>query len=100
VVALVTLVAPALAGMTGRPLASPSTIELGAPLPGRGTYTHLALVRRDSDGRAHPLSHTASSMLRGLAQSVGFAMIGPGSTGRVGDRVPLVGLPVFAGEQA
>jgi molybdopterin molybdotransferase len=99
VVALMTLVAPALLGMTGRPLTTPSEIELGAAVPGRGTYTHLALVRRDSDGRAHPLSHTASSMLRGLAQSVGFAMIVPGGSGRVGDRVPLVGLPVFQGEQ-
>jgi molybdopterin molybdotransferase len=100
VVALVTLVVPALLGLTGRPLTMPPTIELGAAVPGRGTYTHLALVRRDSDGRAHPLAHTASSMLRGLAQSVGFAMIAPGSTGNLGDRVPLVGLPVFEGEHA
>jgi molybdopterin molybdotransferase len=100
VVALVTLVAPALLGMTGRPLPSLPTIELGAAIPGRGGYTHLALVRRDENGRARPLAHTASSMLRGLAQSVGFALIAPGASGNPGDRVPLVPLPIFLGEHA
>jgi molybdopterin molybdotransferase len=100
VVALMTLVVPALLGMTGRALAALPTIELGAPLPGRGAYTHLALVRQDQDGRAHPLVHVASSMLRGLAQSVGFALIAPDHSGEPGDRVPLVPLPIFVGEYA
>ncbi|HEY2793210.1 MAG TPA: molybdopterin-binding protein, partial [Micromonosporaceae bacterium] len=100
VVALMTLVAPALRGMTGRaPLPLPM-IELGAAVPGRGAYTHLALVRRGDDGKGRPLEHVASSMLRGLAQSVGFAVIAPGTKGEPGDRVPLVPLPLFASERS
>ena len=94
VVALVSLVVPALAGMAGRPLSELRPVELGTPIPGRGTYTHLSLVRLDEQGLAHPVSHMASSMLRGLAQSAGFAVIGPGTAGNVGDRVPLVPLPI------
>jgi molybdopterin molybdotransferase len=39
-------------------------------------------------------------MLRGLAQSVGFAVIAPGTKGEPGDRVPLVPLPLFASERS
>lgn len=98
VVALMSLVVPALAGYTRRALPALPAIRLGAPIPGRGGYTHLALVRRDAAGEAHPLSHVGSSMLRGLAQAVGFAMIAPGTHGETGDVVPLVPLPVFADE--
>jgi len=98
VVALVSLVVPALLGLTGRRLPHFPTIELGAAIPGRGGYTHLALVRRSSDDRAYPLGHAASSMLRGLAQAVGFALIPPHGQGSAGDRVPLVPLPLLLGE--
>jgi molybdopterin molybdotransferase len=96
IVALVSLVIPALTGLVGRSLEPLPTIRLGAPVPGRGDYTHLALVRRDNDGAAWPLAHAASSMLRGLAQAIGFAVIVPGTTGSTGDRVPVVALPIFA----
>ncbi len=95
IVALVSLVVPALTGLVGRALGPLPTLPLGAPVPGRGDYTHLALVRRDNDGVAWPLAHAASSMLRGLAQAIGFAVIAPGTAGAVGDRVPVVALPVF-----
>jgi molybdopterin molybdotransferase len=98
VVALVSLVVPALAGLVGRTLPSLPTIRLAEPVGGRGGYTHLALVRRDDYGDGRPLAHTASSMLRGLAQAVGFAVIAPGSSANAGDVVPLVPLPLFAGE--
>lgn len=98
IVALVSLVAPALVGLTGRALADYPTVRLGAPIGGRGGYTYLALVRRDERGDAQPLGHTASSMLRGLAQAVGFAMIPPGTDGSPGDVVGLVPLPLLAGE--
>ncbi len=94
VVALASLVVPALAGAVGRELPELLPVELGAPIPGRGDFAHLSLVRLDSDGRAHPVAHMASSMLRGLAQSVGFAVIAPGTVGSAGDRVPLVPLPL------
>jgi len=94
IVALVSLVIPLLAGLAGRPEPALPTVELGADVPGRGEYTHLALVRKDPvDGRAHPLAHAGSSMLRGLAQAAGFAVIAPGTTGAAGARVPLAGLP-------
>lgn len=68
-------------------------------MPGRGDYTHLALVRRDpASGRVHPLPHAGSAMLRGLAGAVGFAVIEPGTEGSTGDEVPLLPLPLLPGE--
>jgi molybdopterin molybdotransferase len=96
VVALVSLVGPALAGLVGRPLPELPRIRLSTPVPGRGGYTHLALV--DAAGAA--VGHAASSMLRGLARAVGFAVIPPGGTGGVGDEVALVPLPLLPGEVA
>jgi molybdopterin molybdotransferase len=95
IVALVSLVAPALAGMTGRVLPQPTRIRLGGPVPGRGGYTHLALV--DRHGRALP--HAGSAMLRGLAGALGFAVIPPGGNGSPGDEVDLVPLPLLEGER-
>jgi molybdopterin molybdotransferase len=93
-VALVTLVAPLLAGLTGRDFPAPARITLGAPVPGRGDFTHLALVRREqSDGMGYPVGHVGSAMLRGLAQSAGFAVVPPGGSGARGDLVELVELP-------
>jgi molybdopterin molybdotransferase len=102
VVAMVTLVAPLLAGWFGRPaphLSRFPRVRLGAAVPGRGDQTHLALVRRDPAGdRVHPLPHAGSAMLRGLAGAIGFAVIAPGTAGAAGDRVPLVPLPLLPGE--
>jgi len=100
VVALVSLVAPLLAGMQGRGLPHLPRVTLAAAVPGRGAYTHLALVRLDgTDGRAHPVPHVGSSMLRGLATADGFAVIPPGDTGKPGDEVSLVPLPLLPGER-
>jgi molybdopterin molybdotransferase len=96
-VALVSLVLPLLAGLARRPLPELPTVTLGADVPGRGDLTHLALVTL-SEGRAHPVAHVGSSMLRGLAGSVGFAVIPPGTEGRAGTVVQLVPLP--AGDRA
>ncbi|HLU33639.1 MAG TPA: molybdopterin molybdotransferase MoeA [Natronosporangium sp.] len=102
VVALVSLVAPALAGWLGKPAPDRSRlprVRLGAPVRGRGGDTHLALVRRDpADGLAWPLPHAGSAMLRGLAGAVGFAVIAPHTEGRAGDEVPLLPLPLLPGE--
>jgi molybdopterin molybdotransferase len=92
-VAMVSLVQPLLAGLTGRPMPEPRPITLGADVPGRGGDTHLALVRLDpADGLAYPVSHVASSMLRGLTNSAGFAVIPPGTTGVAGQRTGFVPL--------
>ncbi|GAA1030995.1 molybdopterin-binding protein [Virgisporangium ochraceum] len=94
VVAIVTLVMPLIAGLAGQPVPPLGTVTLGAVVAGRGGHTHLALVRRDAaDGRAYPLPHANSAMLRGLAQAIGFAVIAPGTTGTSGASVPLVALP-------
>ncbi|HET9517350.1 MAG TPA: molybdopterin molybdotransferase MoeA [Actinoplanes sp.] len=100
VIALVSLVAPLLAGLHGRdPVALP-TVRLAAPVPGRGGYTHLALAALDRDGRsARPVPYVGSAMLRGLSRSHGFVVIRPDTAGAVGDLVPLLPLPLLAGER-
>ena len=81
IVALITLVVPLLAGLTGRAEPGLTTVTLGDDVPGRGEHTHLALVRLDADGLARPLAHVGSAMLRGLAAADGFAVIAPGTHG-------------------
>jgi molybdopterin molybdotransferase len=101
VVALMSLVAPLVAGLLGRPLPALPVVRLGGRVPGRGDHTHLALVRVDPvDGTALPLRHVGSAMLRGLAGADGFAVIRPGTTGEPGTRVPYIPLPLLPGEQA
>jgi molybdopterin molybdotransferase len=94
IVALVSLVAPALAGLSGRRMLRLPRIRLAEPIRGRGRYTHLALI--DRDGRSVP--HVGSAMLRGLAASVGFAVIAPGRDAAEGDEVAMVPLPLWEGE--
>ncbi|MFC0004253.1 molybdopterin molybdotransferase MoeA [Micromonospora siamensis] len=101
IVALVSLVAPLLAGLQGRPMPVLPHATLAEPIAGRGDYTHLALVRLDRvAGTAHPVRHVGSAMLRGLAGADGFAVVRPGTTGAVGDRVPVVPLPLLPGERS
>ena len=101
IVALVSLVAPLLAGLQGRPMPALPQATLAERVPGRGDHTHLALVRLDrAAGTAHPVRHVGSAMLRGLAGADGFAVIRPGTTGEPGDRVPVVPLPLLPGERA
>ncbi|GAA0810726.1 molybdopterin molybdotransferase MoeA [Spirilliplanes yamanashiensis] len=99
VIALASLVAPLLAGLAGRELPALSSVELAAPIPGRGTYTHLALAATDHRGHARPVPHVGSAMLRGLALASGFAVIRPGTSGEPGDRVPFLPLPLLPGER-
>ncbi|MEU5155354.1 molybdopterin molybdotransferase MoeA [Glycomyces sp. NPDC021274] len=89
VIAVVTLVAPLLAGLRGLPLPALGTVALAEDVPGRGDFTHLALVDRDG----HRLGHHGSAMLRGLANAAGFAVIGPESTGAQGVTVELATVP-------
>ncbi|MFC7547112.1 molybdopterin molybdotransferase MoeA [Plantactinospora sp. GCM10030261] len=94
IIALVTLVAPLLAGLRGRELGELPVTTLGAAVPGRGGHTHLALARVDpARHTAYPVRHVGSAMLRGLALADGFAVIAPHTEGAAGARVPLVPLP-------
>ncbi|MEV4705318.1 molybdopterin molybdotransferase MoeA [Actinoplanes sp. NPDC049316] len=100
VIALVSLVAPLLAGLHGRDLPALPRVELTAPVPGRGGFTHLALATVDADGRrATPAGHVGSSMLRGLARSHGFVVVRPDSQAAAGDLVPFLPLPLYPGER-
>jgi molybdopterin molybdotransferase len=99
-VAMTSLVEPLLAGLRGRAAPADHRVTLARDVPGRGGFTHLALVRVDpATGTAAPLGHAGSAMLRGLAQAHGFAVILPGTTGKAGDRVPFAPLPLLPGER-
>jgi molybdopterin molybdotransferase len=100
VTALVSLVAPLLAGLHGREPVPLSTVELAEPVPGRGGHTHLALAALDPDGRtARPVPHVGSAMLRGLSRAHGFVVIRPGGAGAAGDVVAFAPLPLLTGER-
>jgi molybdopterin molybdotransferase len=94
VIALVTLVAPLLAGLLGRVAPVLSTVTLAEPVPARGADTHLALVSIDrASGTARPVRHVGSAMLRGITRAHGFAVIRPGVTGEPGATVAYLPLP-------
>ena len=100
VIALLTLVAPLLAGLQGRPAPALARVEATAAVPGRGGFTHLALARLDHDGRsAVPVGHVGSAMLRGLSNAHGFVVVHPGAQAAAGDLVPFLPLPLVAGER-
>jgi molybdopterin molybdotransferase len=101
VIALVTLVQPLLAGLTGRPhLTDLPRVRVTAGVAGRGGQTHLALAALDHDGRsATPVGHVGSAMLRGLANAHGFVVVRPGTRAAAGDLVPFLPLPLLAGER-
>ncbi|MFB9692748.1 molybdopterin molybdotransferase MoeA [Amorphoplanes digitatis] len=100
VIALISLVAPLLAGLHGRELPVLPRVELSAPVPGRGGFTHLALAALDRDGRtATPVGHVGSAMLRGLAGAHGFVVVRPDTQADAGELVPFLPLPLYAGER-
>ena len=100
VIALVTLVAPLLAGLHGRELTALPRVEVTGRVPGRGGFTHLVLAALDHDGRtATPVGHVGSAMLRGLANAHGFLVVRPGTEAAAGDLLPFLPLPLLAGER-
>jgi molybdopterin molybdotransferase len=100
VIALMTLIAPLLAGLQGRPAPELAKVEAAGPVPGRGGFTHLALARLDHDGRsATPVGHVGSAMLRGLSNAHGFVVVRPGTQAAAGELVPFLPLPLVPGER-
>jgi molybdopterin molybdotransferase len=100
VIALITLVAPLLAGLQGRPAPTLSTVRAAAPVRGRGNDTHLALARLAHDGRsATPVGHVGSAMLRGLSNAHGFVVVRPGQQVVADDDVEFLSLPLVPGER-
>ncbi|XVU25445.1 molybdopterin molybdotransferase MoeA [Actinoplanes sp. CA-054009] len=100
VIALITLVAPLLAGLQGRPAPALPAVEAASVVRGRGNDTHLALARLDPSGRvATPVGHVGSAMLRGLSNAHGFVVVRPGTEVAAGELVPFLPLPLVAGER-
>jgi len=93
IVALMSLVQPLLAGLSGRPEPALERVRLGAAVAGRGSFTHLSLVRLTPEGLAHPVGHVGSAMLRGLAQSDGFAVVENADGAAEGSTVDFLRLP-------
>jgi molybdopterin molybdotransferase len=101
VIALISLVAPLLAGLQGRELPPLPQVTVTAPVRGRGQDTHLALASLDHDGRsATPVGHVGSAMLRGLSNAHGFVVVRPDTAAETGDVVPFLPLPLLAGERS
>jgi len=72
--ALVTLVAPLLAGLAGRPAPELAAATLTDPVPGARGATRLVPVRLQ-DGLARPTGHGGAAMLRGAAVAHAFAVV-------------------------
>jgi molybdopterin molybdotransferase len=101
VIALITLVAPLLAGLQGREVPPLPQVTVTALVRGRGQDTHLALAALDQDRRtATPVAHVGSSMLRGLSNAHGFVIVRPDTEAAAGDQVPFLPLPLYAGERS
>jgi molybdopterin molybdotransferase len=91
-VAVVTLLQPLLAALHGECLPT-ARVSLEQPSPARAGDRHrLVPVREHRPGAARTVPACGPAMLRGLAASTGFAVIGPGGA-RAGDQVEYLELP-------
>ena len=86
VVALLTLGAPLVDAMAGRPLADLGLVRLAEDTAGKRGDTRLVLARR-ADHDVTPVRHVGSGMLRGVAVADGFAVLPPGDA-TAGSEVP------------
>lgn len=91
IVALLTLGQPLLDGLAGRPLAALSEVALGGYVATHGAKTRLVPCRL-SDGRAVPVDHIGSGMLRGLADADGLVVVTAGE-GEPGSPAAWLALP-------
>ncbi|WUH92145.1 molybdopterin molybdotransferase MoeA [Streptomyces sp. NBC_00433] len=78
VAGVLTLVAPVLRTLGGRPVPAPYAAPLTADIPGHPVDTRLVPVVFDDESAARPLHFTGPAMLRGLAAADGMAVIPPG----------------------
>jgi molybdopterin molybdotransferase len=75
---VLTLAAPLLRTLGGRPAPVPYAARLTAAVPGHPTDTRLVPVIFDEDSRVVPLHFNGPAMLRGIAAADGMAVIPPG----------------------
>lgn len=91
IVSLLTLGAPLLDSLLGRPAEVLQTVTLshGAPAP---KHEHRLVACTARSGTATPVAHLGSAMLRGLSMADGFAVLPPGGA-VAGQQVPFLPLP-------
>jgi molybdopterin molybdotransferase len=89
---LVSLLAPVLAGLAGRPMPVPGSARLTEPLRS-APYDHRLVPVRLSGDLARPTGHGGSAMLRGAAGADAFAVVAPGCDIAAGDAVDVLPLP-------
>jgi molybdopterin molybdotransferase len=89
---LVTLVQPVLAGLLGQQVPDLGSAVLAEDVAGvPGSHRLVPVLLRQ--GTAAPTGHGGAAMLRGAALADAFAVLGPGASGRAGERIALVRLP-------
>ncbi|WP_225845066.1 molybdopterin molybdotransferase MoeA [Streptomyces sp. HPF1205] len=93
---VLTLAAPLLRTLAGRPLPAPYTAPLTADVAGHPTDTRLVPVAFDDDSEARPLRFAGPAMLRGLAAADGMAVIPPGGA-RAGEETAVLDTGVLGG---
>uniref|UniRef100_UPI00374E1C3B molybdopterin molybdotransferase MoeA n=1 Tax=Streptomyces chisholmiae TaxID=3075540 RepID=UPI00374E1C3B len=75
---LLTLAAPLLCALTGRPLPEPRTARLTERVTGHPADTRLVPVAWSAPAEVSPLSYAGPAMLRGIAAATALAVIPPG----------------------
>lgn len=91
IAALLTLGAPLVDGLLGRPLADLDHVRSREPLTAPERATRLVLARR-GDAGALAVEHQGSAMLRGLAEADGYVVVPPGGCS-ADVRLPWLPLP-------
>ncbi|MBD0734576.1 molybdopterin molybdenumtransferase MoeA [Streptomyces sp. CBMA29] len=86
---VLTLAAPLLRTLAGRPVPAPYAAPLTADVPGHPVDTRLVPVVFDDDSAARLLTYSGPAMLRGLAAADGMAVIPPGGA-RAGDETAVL----------
>ncbi|MFI1091672.1 molybdopterin-binding protein [Streptomyces sp. NPDC020917] len=86
---MLTLVAPLLRTLGGRPVPAPYAAPLTEDVQGHPSDTRLVPVVFDDESAARPLHFAGPAMLRGLAAADGMAVIPPGGA-RAGDETAVL----------
>lgn len=92
---VLTLVAPLLRTLAGRPVPAPFAAPLTADVHGHPVDTRLVPVVFDDESAARPLHFAGPAMLRGLAAADGMAVIPPGGA-RAGEETAVLDIGALA----
>lgn len=91
-VSALTLLAPMLARLSGRPLDRLASALLTSPVKANGEDVRLVPVWTSDDHRVTPVDHIGSAMLRGLSAADAVAVVPPNGAD-AGTSVQLIALP-------